>query len=138
MKPNLIVALYIIVIIASTESLSSQRGTGVQGANASFGISGNTFVKDGAPFQILSGSIHYFRSLPDQWPDRLAKAKALGLNAIQTYIPWNLHESEPGAFSFSGRLNITQFLQSAQDAGLYVLLRPGPYICAEWDFGGLP
>uniref|UniRef100_A0A914ECS4 Glycoside hydrolase 35 catalytic domain-containing protein n=1 Tax=Acrobeloides nanus TaxID=290746 RepID=A0A914ECS4_9BILA len=75
---------------------------------------------------------------PELWNDRLQRIRALGLNAIQVYVPWNLHEPSEGTFDFSGGLNLTRFLTLAQQNNLYVLLRPGPYICSEWEFGGLP
>jgi beta-galactosidase len=98
----------------------------------------HVFLKDGQPFRYISGSIHYFRVHPDYWNDRLQRIRALGLNAVQVYVPWNLHEPTPGTFDFTGFLNISRFLELAQQNDLYVLLRPGPYICAEWEFGGLP
>lgn len=92
----------------------------------------NTFLKDGIPFRYISGSIHYFRIPANYWQDRLSKASAGGLDAIQFYVPWNLHEIEPGSFDFSGERNISVFLQAIQEQGLLAILRPGPYICAEW------
>ncbi|KAK3103421.1 hypothetical protein FSP39_019072 [Pinctada imbricata] len=82
--------------------------------------------------------MHYFRVHPDYWMDRLRKMRACGLNTVETYVPWNLHEEYPGKFDFSGFLDVRKFIQQAQEAGLYVIFRPGPYICAEWDLGGLP
>lgn len=83
--------------------------------------------------------MHYFRTQPEQWADRLAKMKYAGLNAVQTYIEWALHEPRPGLFDFeTGRKNLTRFILEAQRQGLLVILRPGPYICAERDMGGLP
>lgn len=96
------------------------------------------FRKDGEPFRYISGSIHYSRIPRVYWKDRLLKMYMAGLNAIQTYIPWNYHEESPGQYSFSGEKDLKHFLQLAQDIGLLVILRPGPYICAEWEMGGLP
>lgn len=96
------------------------------------------FYLNGKPFKIISGGIHYFRVLPEQWMDRLIKLKALGCNTVETYIPWNMHEMEERRFVFSGGLDIVAFVQMAREVGLYVILRPSPYICAEWEFGGLP
>ncbi|XP_022945678.1 beta-galactosidase 17 isoform X2 [Cucurbita moschata] len=103
-----------------------------------FEINDDMFWKDGKPFQIIGGDIHYFRTLPEYWEDRLLRAKALGLNTIQTYIPWNLHEPQPGNFTFSGIADIVSFIQLCQKLNFLVLLRAGPYICAEWDLGGFP
>uniref|UniRef100_A0A4W6C861 Beta-galactosidase n=1 Tax=Lates calcarifer TaxID=8187 RepID=A0A4W6C861_LATCA len=96
------------------------------------------FRKDGKEFRYISGSIHYNRIPRVYWKDRLLKMYMAGLNAIQTYVPWNYHEESPGRYSFSGDRDLEYFLQLAQDIGLLVILRPGPYICAEWDMGGLP
>ena len=82
--------------------------------------------------------MHYFRILPEYWEDRLRKLKAAGFNTVETYVCWNLHEPRKGEFDFSGRLDLVSFLETAQRVGLYALVRPGPYICGEWDFGGLP
>lgn len=98
----------------------------------------NQFFIDGEPFEIHGGSIHYFRSMPDRWYELLLKLKNAGLNTVETYCAWNLHEPQPGVYDFSGRLDLERFLKTAEELGLYVILRPGPYICAEWEFGGLP
>ena len=94
--------------------------------------------RDGEPHRILAGSLHYFRVHPDQWADRLERLAALGLNTVDTYVPWNFHQPRPGAPRFDGPRDLGRFLDLAQDAGLDVIVRPGPYICAEWDNGGLP
>ncbi|KAM3624499.1 uncharacterized protein V6R79_024275 [Siganus canaliculatus] len=96
------------------------------------------FRKDGARFRYISGSIHYSRIPRVYWKDRLLKMYMAGLNAIQTYVPWNYHEETPGQYNFSGDRDLQHFLQLANDIGLLVILRPGPYICGEWDMGGLP
>lgn len=98
----------------------------------------NGFYLDGQPLQIISGTIHYFRVVPEYWEDRLQKLKECGMNAVETYTCWNLHERKEGVFDFSGGLNLAQYLEIAKKLGLFVILRPGPYICAEWDMGGLP
>lgn len=110
------------------------------GAAPSFSVDyqDDCFRKDGEKFQYISGSIHYSRIPRVYWKDRLLKMYMGGLNAIQTYVPWNFHEEYPGQYSFSGDRDLEYFLQLAQDIGLLVILRPGPYICAEWDMGGLP
>lgn len=98
----------------------------------------NTFLKDGQPFRYVSGSIHYARIHPSYWRDRLQKMYTAGLNAIEMYIPWNLHEPYPGQYNFNGSADFQQFLMLANETGLLVVLRPGPYMCSEWDLGGLP
>ncbi len=100
--------------------------------------SSDGFLLHGEPFRIISGALHYFRVHPDQWTDRLRKARLMGLNTVETYLPWNLHEPTPGTLVLDGLLDLPRFLRLAQAEGLHVLLRPGPYICAEWDDGGLP
>lgn len=96
------------------------------------------FILNGRPFTILSGAMHYFRIPRDYWHDRLLKLKECGFNTVETYTPWNLHERKEGEFDFSGNLDIEEYIKTAKELGLYVILRPGPYICAEWDMGGLP
>ena len=96
------------------------------------------FFLNGEPYTVISGAIHYFRTLPEDWEDRLTKLKACGFNTVETYSCWNLHERQEGVFDFSGILDIVRFIETAEKLDLNVILRPGPYICAEWDFGGLP
>ncbi len=103
-----------------------------------FEIRGNQFIKDGEPVKLISGAVHYFRNLPDTWTDIFKKMKAMGLNCVETYCAWNQHEKHPGEFDFSGILDIAKFIKTAADEGLMAIVRPGPYICAEWEFGGLP
>ena len=99
---------------------------------------GSSFYLDGQEFKILSGAIHYFRIQPEDWYHSLYNLKALGFNTVETYVPWNMHEPKKGRFDFQGILDIEKFLQIAQDLGLYAIVRPSPFICAEWEFGGMP
>ncbi len=103
-----------------------------------FEINGGQVLLDGRPFRILSGAMHYFRVHPELWRDRMLKMKAMGLNTLETYVAWNLHEPRPGVFNFDGFADIEKFVALAGELGFKVIVRPGPYICAEWDFGGLP
>ena len=103
-----------------------------------FEVKGSQFYRDGKPIKIISGAVHYFRNMPDTWTDIFKKMKALGCNCVETYCAWNMHEKKQGEFDFSGNLNISDFIKKAGEEGLMVIVRPGPYICAEWDFGGLP
>lgn len=96
------------------------------------------FLLNGQPFKILSGAIHYFRVDPSDWHHSLYNLKALGFNTVETYVPWNLHEPQKGTFHFEGILDLERFLKLAQELGLYAIVRPSPYICAEWEFGGFP
>ncbi|MEV4596720.1 beta-galactosidase family protein [Amycolatopsis sp. NPDC049253] len=101
-------------------------------------VSGERFLLDGKPFQIISGAVHYFRIHPDQWRDRLERLRALGLNTVETYVAWNFHQPKPGPPDFSGWRDLPKFIRTAGEVGLRVIVRPSPYICAEWEFGGLP
>lgn len=103
-----------------------------------FTIRGDEFVLGDQPFQVISGSVHYFRVHPDQWRDRLEKAVAMGLNTVDTYVAWNFHSSARGEFRTDGWRDLGAFLDLAADLGLHAIVRPGPYICAEWTNGGLP
>ncbi|KAH7547160.1 hypothetical protein FEM48_Zijuj01G0280000 [Ziziphus jujuba var. spinosa] len=115
----------------------SDRGHS-KASSRKFEIDDDKFWKDGEPFQIIGGELHYFRVLPEYWEDRLLRAKALGLNTIQTYIPWNLHEPTSGTFVFDGIADLVSYLKLCQKMGFLVMLRPGPYVCGEWDLGGFP
>ena len=103
-----------------------------------FKISGSGFEYNGKPVRLLSGAIHYFRVVPEYWRDRLLKLKSCGLNTVETYVAWNIHEPKPGEFYFEELADIVKFVETAEEVGLFVIIRPGPYICAEWEFGGLP
>ncbi len=103
-----------------------------------FEVKGKDFYKDGKPIKIISGAVHYFRNMPDTWTDIFRKMKAMGLNCVETYCAWNMHEKQPGVYDFTGNLDIAEFIRTAGKEGLMTIVRPGPYICAEWEFGGLP
>ncbi len=109
-----------------------------QNLSQRFAVQGDQFVLDGKPFVIRSGEMHYPRIPREAWRDRLAKLRAMGLNTVTTYVFWNVHEAQPGVFDFTGDRDLASFLRIAQEEGLWVILRPGPYVCAEWEFGGLP
>ncbi|XP_010009598.1 PREDICTED: beta-galactosidase-1-like protein [Nestor notabilis] len=96
------------------------------------------FRKDGVPFRYISGSIHYTRVPRPAWRDRLLKMYMSGLSTVQVYVPWNYHEPWPGVYDFAGDRDVEAFLDLTAELGLLVILRPGPYICAEWEMGGLP
>jgi len=105
----------------------------------SFTLSPDNFLLDGKPFQIISGEMHPARIPKEYWRHRIQMAKAMGCNTIAAYIFWNYHESSPGKYDFkSENRDIAQFIKIAQEENMWVLFRPGPYVCAEWDFGGLP
>lgn len=104
----------------------------------SFAIEGGLFVLNGKPFQIIGGEMHMSRIPRDYWRHRLKMARAMGLNTIGLYIFWNIHETEKGQFDFRGPNDVAKFCRIAAEEGLWITLRPGPYVCAEWDFGGFP
>lgn len=104
----------------------------------SFTIDNDAFLKNGEPITLISASIHYHRIPPEYWEDRLLRLKAMGLNAIQTYVPWNFHNPSPGKYNFENDRDLGKWLDLANTHGLLVLLRAGPYICGEWEFGGFP
>lgn len=97
-----------------------------------------SFYLESKPFRIKSGAFHYFRALPEYWEDILKKIKAAGLNTVESYTAWNLHEPHKGEFNFSGMLDLERFITLADKVGLKVILRTGPFICAEWENGGIP
>ena len=101
-----------------------------------FTVGDRDFLVDGRPVRLLSGALHYFRVHEAQWDHRLAMLRAMGLNCVETYVPWNLHEPQPGRYADDDALG--RFLDAAHAAGLWAIVRPGPYICAEWENGGLP
>ena len=111
---------------------------------SSFQVANDAFMYDAGagagpqPLVIRSGSIHYHRTHPSTWGDRLARLRALNLNAVQTYVPWNHHSQQRGVFNFTGGRDLVAFIRAVQSAGLLLNLRAGPYICGEHDFGGLP
>ena len=104
----------------------------------SFRVEGGQFLMNGKPYTVISGAMHYFRVPRQCWYDRLLKLKECGFNTVETYTCWNLHEPNEGTFDFSGMLDIDAYISCAEALGLNVIVRPGPYICAEWDMGGLP
>jgi beta-galactosidase len=119
-----------LAIVINTEKANAQQHT--------FALSDSTFMLDNKPFQIISGEIHYPRVPRAAWRQRMKMAKAMGLNTIGTYVFWNLHEPEKNKFDFSGNNDIAAFVRIAKEEGLWVILRPSPYVCAEWEFGGYP
>lgn len=103
-----------------------------------FEIKDGHFVYDGKPTEVISGEMHYPRIPHQYWRHRMQMLKALGLNTVATYVFWNAHEPEPGKWDFTGDKNLAEYIKIAGEEGLMVILRPGPYVCAEWEFGGYP
>lgn len=127
----------IVVACAMFRTVSASAGHGTASQHT-VRVGNGHFVLDGRPVQIISGEMHYGRIPQPYWRDRMLKAKAMGLNAVTVYAFWNVHEPSPDEWNFSGQYDVAQFVRDAQEAGLYVILRPGPYVCAEWSFGGYP
>jgi beta-galactosidase len=112
--------------------------TSCQEQKGTFMIGETDFLLNGKPYVIRSGEMHFMRIPEAYWEHRLKMARAMGLNTVCAYMFWNAHEERPGEFKFSGRRDVAKFCRLAQKEGLYVILRPGPYSCAEWEFGGFP
>ena len=134
---NLSIALAVSLAFAAIAPVSGQPAP-APGHGHSFTVKGDHFELDGKPFQVISGEMHYPRIPRAYWRARLKMAKAMGLNTITTYVFWNEHEPSPGHYDFSGNNDVAEFIREAQQEGLYVVLRPGPYVCAEWEWGGYP
>ena len=131
--------LIVACLTTSAVAASAQQTAPPSRAVHSFRIGSGAFLLDGKPLQIISGELHYARIPRQYWRHRLKMARAMGLNTIATYVFWNYHEVRPGVFDFhTGNRDLAEFIRIAQQEGLWVILRPGPYVCAEWDFGGFP
>jgi len=128
-----------VLFFAVSGQAQAGNGGGARGpAGRTFGWKGSDFLLDGKPFIVRSGEMHYPRVPRAYWRDRFRKAKAMGLNTLTTYVFWSLHEPKRGQFDFTGNLDIAEFVREAKEEGLFVIVRPGPYICTEWEFGGIP
>jgi beta-galactosidase len=128
----------IICLLFFLSGLIAQSAFGQQDLNEPFKIGTESFILNGKPFVIRCGEMHFARIPKSYWRHRLKMAKAVGLNAVCAYLFWNFHETNPGKFTWEGQADAAEFCKIAQEEGLYVLLRPGPYSCAEWEFGGFP
>lgn len=134
MKTKLLVLL-LVLLHNMGSSLGAQNNKEVH----SFHLAEGRFWLDNKPFQIISGELHFSRIPVEYWRHRIQMVKAMGCNTVACYVMWNYHESEPDRFDFqTGNKNLEKFIQLVQDEGMYLLFRPGPYVCGEWDFGGLP
>ena len=108
------------------------------GKPQTFEAGDGTFLLDGKPFIVKAAEMHYTRIPAEYWEHRIEMCKALGMNTICLYVFWNIHEQKPGEFDFDGQNDVAAFCRLAQKHGMYIILRPGPYVCAEWEMGGLP
>jgi beta-galactosidase len=131
-KPNYILTFFLILFL----TVSTIQG---QKEKHTFSLGTSEFLLDGQPFQIIGGEIHPARIPAEYWRHRIKMAKAMGCNTISAYIFWNYHESEEGVYDFTtGNHNLREFFKIVQEEGMWLILRPGPYVCAEWEFGGIP
>ncbi|KAJ4889184.1 Beta-galactosidase 13 [Raphanus sativus] len=137
--PWLLLAI-LVVLLSSFGALSStgKEKTTSKNPKKEVTYDGTSLIINGKRELLYSGSIHYPRSTPDMWPKIIKRAKQGGLNTIQTYVFWNVHEPVQGKFNFSGRADLVKFIKLVEKNGMYVTLRPGPFIQAEWNHGGLP
>ncbi len=144
MKSHIWMFLYTVALVALTLPVSAEplplppKPNPLGERQPTFGAKDGYFTFDDKPAVIISGSIHYPRVPRAYWRDRIQKAKAMGFNCIGTYVFWNAHENKPGEFDFSGNLDVAEFVRICQEEGMWVIVRPGPYVCSEWDFGGMP
>lgn len=133
MYKYLIITILTAALLTTTASSQKLRG------KHSFSLGTSEFLLDGAPYQIISGELHPARIPAEYWLHRIRMAKAMGCNTISVYIFWNYHEAAEGVFDFStGNHNLAEFFKLVQDEGMWLIVRPGPYVCAEWELGGIP
>ena len=127
-----------LLLVATLLSFTSAHAKDVK-VKHTFAIENGNFLYDGKAIQLHSGEMHYARVPAPYWRHRFKMMKAMGLNAVATYVFWNYHEVAPGVWDWkTGNKNLRAFIQQAAEEGLLVILRPGPYCCAEWEFGGYP
>ena len=127
-----------LLLVATLLSFTSAHAKDVK-VKHTFAIENGNFLYDGKVIQLHSGEMHYARVPAPYWRHRFKMMRAMGLNAVATYVFWNYHEVAPGVWDWkTGNKNLRAFIQQAAEEGLLVILRPGPYCCAEWEFGGYP
>jgi beta-galactosidase len=126
------------ILIYCALFLGGLTAVNAQNTTHTFALGDSTFLLDGKPLQMISGEMHYTRIPREYWRERMKMAKAMGLNTIGTYVFWNAHEMVQGKYDFTGNNDIAEFVRIAKEEGLWVVLRPSPYVCAEWEFGGYP
>jgi beta-galactosidase len=124
--------------VLAPRALAYAFGEFINPPDGPFVVEGDHFLMRGKPYQVIAGEMHYARIPREYWTHRIQMAKAMGLNTVATYVFWNVHEPRPGVYEFSGNADIAAFIRAVQAEGMNVLLRAGPYSCAEWEFGGFP
>lgn len=127
-----LIAVMALLVMAMLPPVSAARKGGT------FTVSDKTFLLNGKPFVVKAAELHYPRIPRPYWEHRIKMCKALGMNTVCLYVFWNIHEQQEGRFDFTGNNDVAEFCRLAQRNGLYVIVRPGPYVCAEWEMGGLP
>ena len=133
MRPNkLFTLLFMSMLMLAVPTTMKAQKTGT------FTVGDKTFLLNGKPFVVKAAEVHYPRIPRPYWEHRIKMCKALGMNAVCIYIFWNIHEQQEGQFNFTGNNDVAEFCRLAQKNGMYVIVRPGPYVCAEWEMGGLP
>ena len=128
----------IITLLSLMAALLVATPSFAQKAKGTFEAGNGTFLLNGKPFVVKAAEIHYPRIPKPYWEHRIKMCKALGMNTVCIYIFWNIHEQREGEFDFTGNNDVAEFCRLAQKNGMYVIVRPGPYVCAEWEMGGLP
>lgn len=126
------IATVALLVTAMLPPVSAARKGGT------FTVGDKTFLLNGKPFVVKAAELHYPRIPRPYWEHRIKMCKALGMNTVCLYVFWNIHEQQEGKFDFTGNNDVAEFCRLAQRNGLYVIVRPGPYVCAEWEMGGLP
>ena len=119
-----------LLLMSAHNMVAQEKGT--------FTAGNKTFLLNGEPFIVKAAELHYPRIPSAYWEHRLKMCKALGMNTVCLYVFWNIHEQKEDEFDFTGNNDLAAFIELAQKNGLYVIVRPGPYVCAEWEMGGLP
>ena len=127
---KLILALFLLMTFSASSQNFEKPGTFVAGDN--------TFLLNGKPYVVRAGELHFPRIPREYWEQRIQMCKAMGMNTICIYLFWNYHEQQPDNFDFTGQKDVGEFVRLVQKNGMYCIVRPGPYACAEWDMGGLP
>ena len=139
LKSIICYCLFLTIIGCNTPVSKEKNASVLEKSTHTFSMDSANFLLDGKPFQIISGEIHYSRIPKEYWRHRIKMVKAMGCNTIATYVFWNYHEIEEGKFDFiSENRDMTRFIEIVKEEGMWLLFRPGPYSCGEWDLGGIP
>ena len=125
-------------LLLSFGAMAGFQSCSPKAESGTFEAGKGTFLLNGEPFVVKAAELHYPRIPRAYWEHRIKQCKALGMNTICLYVFWNFHEEKPGEFDFTGQKDLAEFCRLCQKNDMYVILRPGPYVCAEWEMGGLP